>query len=257
MMRHVLLLLLMAMVSACTRFIPPPTPPQAAAISPDAAWARVLDRSVDDQGRVNFTQIARDRSDLEAYLTYVAEVSPQSHPALFPGRWDVLAYHLNAYNALAMYAVIANHIPVALDSFPKRVRFFKLTSYQIGGKKISLYDYENDVIRPLGEPRVHFALNCMATSCPRLPRVPFRATILDQQLREAAVEFFGSPKHIRVDPASRTVLFSEILRFYTKDFVNPRVASSLIAYANTYRQEAIPEDFRVAFIPYNWTIYTQ
>ena len=38
---------------------------------------------------------------------------------------------------------------------------------------MSLYTLENDVIRPLGDERVHFALNCMVVSCPRLPRVAF------------------------------------------------------------------------------------
>jgi Protein of unknown function, DUF547 len=255
--RQVLLLFLMSLMSACTRFIPPPAPLSTPAVSPEEAWARVLQRAVDAQGRVNFSLLARDRTDLERYLAYVAAVSPQSHPTVFLTRWHVLAYHINTYNALAMYAVLAHHIPVALDSFPKRARFFKFTAYQIGGAKISLYDYENDVIRPLGEPRVHFALNCMATSCPRLPQVPFQATSLDQQLTDAAAEFFNSAKHVQVDTTKRIVYFSEILRFYMKDFVNAGVAPSLIAYANQYRQQPIPEEFKVAFIPYDWTIYTQ
>jgi hypothetical protein len=257
MIRQVLLVLLMSLVSACTRFIPPPAPLQTPAVAPEESWARVLQQAVDAQGRVNFSLLGHDRSDLERYLAYVAAVSPQSHPTVFPSRWDVLAYHINTYNALAMYAVLANNIPVALDSFPKRARFFKFTTYQIGGAQISLYDYENDVIRPLGEPRVHFALNCMATSCPRLPRVPFQATSLDQQLTTAAVEFFNSARHVQVDTTKRIVYFSEILRFYTKDFVHAGVASSLIAYANQYRQQPLPEDFKVSFIPYDWTIYTQ
>ena len=48
----------------------------------------------------------------------------------------------------------------------------------VGGKTISLYKLENDVIRPLGEERVHFALNCMVVSCPRLPRAAFSAAAL-------------------------------------------------------------------------------
>jgi hypothetical protein len=257
MIAKLIFLLVLSLVSACTRFIPPPAALHTTADAPAEAWARVLQQTVDTQGRVNFAQLARDRTDLERYLVYVAAVSPQSHPAMFPNRWEVLAYHINTYNALAMYAVLANNIPVALDSFPKRVRFFKFTAYQIGGEKISLYDYENAIIRPLGEPRVHFALNCMATSCPRLPRVPFRAEHLDQQLNEAASEFFNSVKHVQVDASKRLVSFSEILRFYTRDFVRVGVAPSLIAYANTYCQQPIPEDFRVDFIPYDWTIYTQ
>jgi len=53
------------------------------------------------------------------------------------------------------------------------------------------------------------------------------------------------------------VRLSEIFRFYTADFVNERVAPSLVAYVNRYRTQKIPEDFAVEFIPYNWLMNTQ
>jgi hypothetical protein len=97
----------------------------------------------------------------------------------------------------------------------------------------------------------------MATSCPRLPRRPFLAHTLDQQLSAAAREFFNSAKHVQVDTAQRLVALSEIMRFYTRDFVNANGASALITYANMYREQPIPADFQVKFLPYDWTIYSQ
>ena len=256
MINQAALLLLAGIVSACTHVIPPPTPPAHPAGSPDEAWARVLQRAVDWQGRVNFPLVARDRADLDAYLAYVAQVSPHTHAVLFPSRWAALAYYINSYNALAMYGVIIRQ-PSDFDSFLDRARFFKFTAYRVGGKAVSLYDYEQAIIRPLDEPRVHFALNCMVVGCPRLPQVPFRALELDQQLDAAAQEFCNSVQHVQVHPEQRTVRLSEIWRFYTADFVNERVSPSLIAYVNRYRTQNIPEDFAVEFIPYNWTINRQ
>jgi hypothetical protein len=69
----------------------------------------------------------------------------------------------------------------------------------VDGEKTNLYDYENKVIRPLGDARVHFALNCMVRSCPRLPRTPFKADTLDLVLEQLSHEFFMSEKHLRVD----------------------------------------------------------
>src|SRR5262249_22789887 len=155
---------------------------------------------------------------------YVAQVSPHSHPALFPSHWDALAYYINSYNALAMYGVIARQIPLDFESFLTRVRFFKFTAYRVGGKPISLYDYENAIIRPWGEPRVPFALHCMVIGCPRLPQVPSRAQELDQQLEAAATEFCNTTKHVQLDPERRVVHFSALLRWYTNDVVNARVA---------------------------------
>jgi len=252
------LIILLGMVSACTTLIPPPVPPFGSrAVSPEKAWARVLTRAVDKQGRVNFPLVAKDRSDLNIYLAYVARVSPRSHPELFPTRWERIAYHINSYNALAMYGVIANNIPKGFARFLDRARFFKFTEYRIGGENISLYDYENDIIRPIGEPRVHFALNCMAVGCPRLPRVPFRAKDLDQQLDKATREFFNRLEYVQVETEKQVVRLSEILRFYTEDFVNEKVAPSLIAYVNRYREEKIPENSAVEFIPYDWAVNTQ
>jgi hypothetical protein len=48
---------------------------------------------------------------------------------------------------------------------------FYLRTFTVGRKSISLYKFENDLIRPLGEERVHFALNCMVSSAARDFRV--------------------------------------------------------------------------------------
>ena len=59
--------------------------------------------------------------------------------------------------------------------------------------------------------------------------------------------------NFRVDAHKRTVWLSEILKFYTEDFV-PVPASSLIAYANRYAPQAAPLDYAVRFTPYDWTV---
>jgi hypothetical protein len=135
------------------------------------------------------------------------------------------------------------------------VRFFYRDRLLLGGERTSLYALENAVIRPMGEPRVHFALNCMARGCPRLPRVPFLADRLDVQLDDAARLFFSESRNVVLDRATRTVRFNEILRFYTRDFLEK--APSLIAYVNRYRPEPIPADWKVEFIPYDWTLNRQ
>ncbi|MBL8518277.1 MAG: DUF547 domain-containing protein [Betaproteobacteria bacterium] len=218
---------------------------------PIEAWARVLERFVDDAGRVDFKALAADRADLNRYVAWVYDHSPLSHPAHFPARESALAFHLNAYNALSMHNVIESGIPDTLAGFAK-VRFFWLAKVRVGGQEISLYDYENKLIRTLGEPRVHFALNCMSVGCPTLPRVPFSAAMLETQLQRETVRFMNDPRHVRVDRAARTVWLSEIFDFFTADFL--AVAPSLTTYANRYRAEPLPSDYAVRFIPYDWTV---
>lgn len=220
-------------------------------------WSVVLDRFVDDDGRTNFVALAADRADLDRFVAYIGRADPLSRAGEFTGPEAVLAYHINAYNALAMHGVIEEGIPEGFNNFFARAGFFKFRKVTIGGRKTSLYDYENKLIRPLGEPRVHFALNCMVRDCPRLPREPFRAETLEAQLDVAAREFFSSEKHIRIEAGKKELWLSEILDFYTEDFVGRDRAQDLIAYVNRYRPEPVAADFRVRFIPYDWTINRQ
>jgi hypothetical protein len=135
-----------------------------------------------------------------------------------------------------------------------RQRFFRLRKITVGGRSMSLARYENDVIRPLGEPRVHFALNCMTRSCPRLPQEAFDADALEAQLESAAREFLNDARNVRVDVAAREVWLSSLFDFYTEDFAPDRKRESLISYVNRYRNEPIEPKLTVKFIPYDWSI---
>jgi len=220
-------------------------------------WTKVLSTFVNDQGQTDFAALAGQQEDLLAYVDFVASVSPKSHPLLFPTPADVLAYHLNTYNALAMYGVIDEGLPTDFDSFFKRLSFFKLRDIRIGGESTSLYDYENDVIRSLDEPRIHFALNCMVKDCPRLPMVPFDAVELEAQLSELTWQFFNKEKHLRIDSDNKVVYVSEILDFYTEDSVVSGDQQDLLTYINRYQKVTIPADYKVEFIDYDWTINQQ
>jgi len=220
-------------------------------------WSKVLTEFVDDKGRTDFIALKEKQDDLKKMVDFIASTNPKSHPELFPTRNDVLAYHSNAYNALAMHEVVKKKIPKNFSSFFKRAAFFKFRSVVIGGKKTNLYDYENRVIRPLNEPRIHFALNCMVKDCPRLPRQPFLAETLDKQLTSATVEFFTKDNHLRFDHNKNTAYLSWILDVYVDDFVESGKTKDLATYVNPYLSKPIPEDYKIKFIKYDWTVNQQ
>lgn len=220
-------------------------------------WAATLDMFVDDQGRTDFVALSKDTAQLQRFVDAIGNVSPTSHPHFFATPEHVLAYHINAYNALAMKGVIERNIPKHLNSLFRRASFFKFRSVTIGGKKTNLYDYENKVIRPLGEARLHFALNCMVVDCPRLPQKIFVAETLEEDLQLASREFFNKPKHIKLDASKKIVFLSGIMKFYTKDYVASGKKQDLLGYANQFRDQPIAEDYRVKFLDYDWTINQQ
>lgn len=220
-------------------------------------WAYVLKTYVDAQGRTNFKDVAQDIEPLENVVAFIGEVSPASTPSLFPNADAVMAFHINSYNALAMYGVIERDIPDGFTNFFSRASFFKFRDVTIGGQTTNLYDYENDVIRPLNEPRAHFALNCMVKDCPRLPMEPFEANSLNATLDELTNEFFAKEKHLYFDHDKKRVYVSEILDFYTEDFVVSGKAKDLPEYINQYLDTPIPSDYKLRFIEYDWRINAQ
>lgn len=227
---------------------------QIAAADASVHWARVLHMFVNDRGQVDFCGLGNDQADLRAYVDYIGRESPENRPAAFPTRSAALAYYINSYNALAMLNVIVSGMPKELGLLT-RVWFFGGRHFTIGGKTMTLYTYENSVIRALGDERVHFALNCMSVGCPRLPDEPFSNTHLDAQLDAAARYFFSEARNFQFDPVRHTLRVSSILKFYKDDFL--KRSPTLIAYINRYAPVKVPADTQLQFIPYDWTVNAQ
>ncbi len=246
---------LVTLLAACSTVVKvsQPDAPLVSLAQAERGYAAVLERHVNELGEVDFAALQKDPSpsgiqSLESYVQAIAFTS-LSAAATPDAR---LAHMANAYNALSMYNVIASGIPPTHAGWAK-VKFFLLRKFEIGGSLLSLYAFENDIIRKLNEPRIHFALNCSAVSCPVLPRKPFTAEQLNQELDRETRAFFAKPENLVVDHAKRTVFFNEILKFYTEDFT-PAHAASLIDYAQRYSSQSLPKDYATAFLPYDWTV---
>ncbi len=249
---HLLGGLALSAFAGCSTLVPPPSVPAASQADAIAAWSRVLERFVDRRGEVDFAALANDRADLDAYVRHVADTPLDT----LHGREHKLAHMINAYNALSMFNAVESGIPASHAGLAK-VQFFVLRKLLIGGQVQSLYAFENDTVRPftrsIGEPRVHFALNCSAVSCPALPRTPFRAATLDAELERETRAFFARPENFRADASTRVVWLSEILKFYPEDFV-PAHGRNPIDFANRYAPQPAPLDWDVRFTPYDWTV---
>ena len=219
---------------------------QAVAIS---QWNAVLREYVNTKGEVDFSALAKNQAPLLSYLAFVEQTPFDT----LTSPTQKLAHFINSYNALSMYNVIDLGIPQSNQALSSRYRFFFARKFVIGGQTMSLYTFENEIIRKLGDPRVHWALNCSAHSCPVLPKFAFSAQELEQQLDSEAKKFFANPANLRIDHERKEVWLSEIMSFFTEDFV-PKHAANLIAYANRYAPQAAPEDYVVKFFPYDWTI---
>lgn len=235
---------LLALLAGCATLYP--TPPVTPLPSDEAfAWSSVLDEAVDTRGRVDVPRLATNRSALELVVAGIARAQPEG----LETRAERLAFHINAYNALTIYAAVRNGLRGRLSAQDRLD--LRLARFVVGGRELSLREYE-DMIRGFGDLRVRFALHCMAASCPRLRLTPFTAERLDAELDEAARGFLMEPRNVQTDPARQVVRLSPVLAAHPEDYAGQTPV--LLAYVNRYRAPPVPVGYAVEFMPFDWTL---
>jgi hypothetical protein len=240
-------------LAACASQMPVPSPltgEPTPTHPPEDAWARVLAASVDAQGRVDFAQLGANHRDLDRYVAWIYQRSPDRWPDLYRTPAHVVAYHLNAYNALALYNLATSGVPESLSVMQRREFFEKRTLF-VGNQPVTLRDYR-ERIRQLGDPRLHFALTNHLATDPGLAREPYRAGTLDAQLDRAARAFLNDARHVHVDDDRGTVTLAPLMETYAADFL--RAAPSLLAYVNHFRDTPVPARYDVGYAGIDWTV---
>lgn len=189
--------------------------------------------------------------DAPTFRPYVRELA---RPAQLPTKADQLAYYINGYNALAIAGILDGLSPSTILG---RARYFKIKEWPLAGRSITLYDLEHKVLRPLGEPRVHFAIICASRSCPFLRREAYSAARLDAQLDDQARAFVNDSFRNRFDKATRTAYLSEIFKWFDEDF---RSAGSVQKYIARYvadpevARDLAADRYRIEWIDYDWSL---
>ena len=226
---------------------------------------QVLQAYVDDQGLVRYAALAEDRTQLDAYVDSLGHYSPESHPTRFPTRQHELAYWINAYNAFVLRGVIdAYPIASVKDAFVFS-GFFNRQTFVAGGREMTLDHVENKIIRPIyQEPRIHFAVNCAALSCPQLENRAFTGPELDARLERALERFARDPNHIRLQ--GTRLHLSKILDWYGEDFTawfppdrpNPEDMPTIVNYLRPYlppeMAAGLTEDVAIEYNDYDWAL---
>jgi len=234
--------------SVLTGWIPAVSADQAVDYS---AFARVLKNFVNDRGQVDYAGLKADRADLDAFYAQIQNIEPDG--------WAVpqarMAFWINAYNAITL-KVVTDHYPVKSI---RRINFGLV--WEIGrpvaGGKYSLGHIEHKILRPLGDPRVHFALNCASAGCPLLPREPFDPDRLDEQLEREARNFINNPDKVRLDRDSNVLYYSAIFDWFEEDFlkVEPDIKAYILRYLNEVDRAYIENhSVTLSVLEYDWSL---
>lgn len=225
---------------------------------PHAAWTKVLQK-FSKGGFVNYKALLADRAEFDEYLGYLAKYSPLTNASMFPRREDQFAYYMNAYNAYTMRQV--------LDRYPlKSVKdvgavpnaFWISTAWPLGpGETRTLAQIEG-LLRDMGEPRIHFAINCASKGCPRLPEEAFEPDRIEEQLAREAKKFVNEDRNVQVEGA--TVRLSSILKWYKGDFTGWQKAKGqpedILAYVRGVGRD-VPAGAKIEYLDYDWGLNEQ
>ena len=222
-------------------------------------WDELLQRYVDDLGRVNYRRWKAEGADvLRAWLESLADVDL----ADFTDADARLALWLNAYNAIAISQVLEVY-PIAsirpkvlgIPNWLSFLDFLTRSNTIISGKKYSLNRIEHAILRPeFAEPRIHFALVCASVGCPLLRRGAYFPESVRTQLEADASRFIHNPDKERYDAQKKTLYLSKIFKWYGEDFV--KAAGSVAEYVGGYLgpEAAVGDGWAIVFLPYDWNL---
>jgi len=173
-------------------------------------WQGVLDVHRTQEGRVDYAAIKKTDA-VAATIDWLATAEEPTD------RFGQIAFWVNAYNALTV-DMVADSFPVASIKTLDQGRVWKTRRFTVAGRQLSLDQIEHEILIPLGEPRIHFVLNCAALSCPPLGARTYIAKTLNADLNQASRGWMkGGGVHI--DRESNKMILSRIFDWYAGDFV--------------------------------------
>jgi hypothetical protein len=168
---------------------------------------------------------------LDALAGQLHSIAPQ----LIDGDAARIAFWANLYNALVLHCLCLEPVH---GSLLRHLRLFDRIAYRVGGHDYPLNVIENGLLRtnrraplrlrrPLRiadprlaaapariDPRIHFALNCGARSCP--PIRSYAPATLDAQLEQATRAYLEAETVL--EPDRRRVRLPRLMRIYAADF---------------------------------------
>jgi hypothetical protein len=207
--------------------------------------------------------LRRDEPTTE-YEVALRDLDPGLLDAALADDHATIAFWVNCYNAFTQLALARD--PDQYD----RHRFFTRDIAPVAGRVLSLDDIEHGILRrghvkwglgylrsPFGgaflrrmrpsrlDPRIHFALNCGAASCP--PIAAYTAAGLDDELDLATASSLASA--VDYDPETNTATVPRVMRWFRGDFGGKRGFLRMLREFGCIPGDVTPS---LSYQEYNW-----
>lgn len=216
--------------------------PEVIASIDHSTWNAFLKKYVSSKGKVHYSGMLSDIEILDNYL----EVLSSNAPSPSWSRSEEFAYWINVYNAFTI-KLILNNYPVNSIMDIDQGKAWDKRWIKIGELTYTLNEIEKDkLLKKYKDPRIHFAVNCAASSCPPILNKAWTKNNLESQLEERAIAFIRNTTYNVISPNSIRV--SKIFEWYSSDF------GALINYLNKYSATTIKTNAEVNFLEYDWSL---
>lgn len=195
-----------------------------------------------------------DKKSLQNYLN-----SLQATDVTKLNRNEQYAFWLNLYNASTVNLGVKN-FPLAsileIKSNPLDLKGpFNDTIAKVNGKKLTLDTIESGIVRPIwNDPRLHYAFNCAAISCPNLGSKAYKGSKINAQLNAAAKTFVNDPRAIRINNGKITA--SKIYFWYSEDFGKDEkaVLAHIKKFGSAKLKAALDGKTKIDSYEYDWAL---
>jgi len=224
-----------------------------------ARWDAILRATVSEDGWVDYAAIRESHAaELGAFIREIGDLRLEGMD-----RKAQMAFWINAYNAVCIKKILDHDLP---DEVPHASFFgtniFTEETYRVAGRVRSLDQIEHEILRKrFKDNRVHAALVCAASSCPRLRNEAYRGPKLDQQLDEECRRWIqvGRDKRGRrknhLDRKENVLHVSKIFDWYEEDFgdSDEGIRKFVARFSNQEDATFISRhDPEIEFLPYDW-----
>lgn len=239
----------------CLSFMVSAEQPVQAAPIDYSGYEKILNKDVDENGRVNYKAILADHSALDIFITTQIE---NADIADFTDD-EKKAFWINAYNALTLKLIVDNY-PPPLGQI-RGINWGRPWSVKMraAGREITLNKIEHEILRkwdPI-DPRIHFAINCASIGCPKLPNTHFAPETLNQQLDQEAFKFMNDPQKVYIK--KDVLYYSAILKWFKEDFIatHGNIKEYILEYTETHKVQDVLKTRKLKTIKYDWGLNKQ
>ena len=211
-------------------------------------WDELLKKNVSDDGNVNYESFKVDHGKLLGYI-HTLDLAYSDNSFQTFSKKEKMAFWINAYNAFTIDLILRNYPVKSIKDIKNP---WKQHLWKLGDKMYDLDEIENNILRKMNEPRIHFAINCASKSCPKLMNVAYTAENIDSLLEQSAKDFINNPNENNL--SENSVQLSKIFKWYKSDFTKN---GTLLDYINQYSTVKVHQDASISFLDYDWSLNEQ